>query len=89
MILRTKRIKGKIIIQFVCEAHGEDIDELYHSGMLEEMETIDGQPLRYGLLAILLRIGDLMDIEETRVCELNMCLNPAYYGNRVSAEHNR
>ena len=30
-----------------------------------------------------------MDIEETRVCELNMCLNPAYYGNRVSAEHNR
>lgn len=56
-------------ITFVSEAHGRTVEELYNDNDFRKIETIEGQVLRYGLLAILLRVGDLMDLEESRVCE--------------------
>lgn len=41
-----------------------------------------------GLLAILLRVGDLMDLEEGRICEFNMHLNSNYYNDSESMLHN-
>ena len=76
-------------ITFVCKAHGRSIKGLYNDIDLKKVETIEGQTLRYGLLAILLRIGDLMDLEESRVCEFNMHINSAYYSDAKSILHNR
>lgn len=35
----------------------------------------------------MLRIGDLMDIEEGRTNEFNMHLNSSYFSNSVSSQH--
>ncbi|MFQ8730269.1 MAG: ATP-binding protein [Enterocloster bolteae] len=74
-------------VSFVCEAHGRDIIELYSDDRFRKVDSIQGQLLRYGLLAILLRIGDLMDIEEGRTNEFNMHLNSSYFSNSVSSQH--
>ncbi len=87
-ILPERRRLEKCII-FVSEAHGKSIEDLYNDNDFGKIETIEGQVLRYGLLAILLRIGDLMDLEESRVCEFNMHMNLSYYNNPLSLVHNR
>ena len=87
MLVERRRLEKCII--FVSEAHGRSIEELYNDNDFRKIETIEGQVLRYGLLAILLRIGDLMDLEEQRVCEFNMHMNLEYYNNPVSLVHNR
>ena len=87
MLVERRRLEKCII--FVSEAHGRSIEELYNDNDFRKIETIEGQVLRYGLLAILLRIGDLMDLEEQRVCEFNMHINLEYYNNPVSLVHNR
>lgn len=87
MLVERRRLEKCII--FVSEAHGRSIAELYNDNDFRKIETIEGQVLRYGLLAILLRIGDLMDLEEQRVCEFNMHMNLEYYNNPVSLVHNR
>lgn len=51
------------------------LEELYDDTDFRKVDRIEGQVLRYGLLAILLRVGDLMDLEEGRICEFNMHLN--------------
>lgn len=76
-------------ITYVCEAHGKKIEDIYCDEIFKKVEMIEGQPLRYGMLTILLRIGDLMDLEETRVSEFNMHLNCSYYDNPESLVHNR
>lgn len=86
-ILPEKKRIEKCVI-YVSEAHGKSIEELYADNDFRKIETIEGQSLRYGLLTILLRIGDLMDLEESRVCEFNMHLNLDYYNNPVSVMHN-
>lgn len=87
MLVERRRLEKCII--FVSEAHGRTIEELYNDNDFRKIDTIEGQVLRYGLLAILLRIGDLMDLEEQRVCEFNMHMNLEYYNNPVSLVHNR
>ena len=87
MLVERRRLEKCII--FVSEAHGRSIEELYNDNDFRKIETIEGQVLRYGLLAIFLRIGDLMDLEEQRVCEFNMHMNLEYYNNPVSLVHNR
>ena len=87
MLVERRRLEKCII--FVSEAHGRSIEELYNDNDFRKIETIEGQVLRYGLFAKLLRIGDLMDLEEQRVCEFNMHMNLEYYNNPVSLVHNR
>lgn len=74
-------------VSFVCEAHGRSIADLYKDNKFMKEDSIQGQTLRYGLLAILLRIGDLMDMEEGRTNEFNMHLNSSHYINAISVEH--
>lgn len=74
-------------VSFVCEAHNRNIDDLYVDPKFKKDDSIQGQILRYGLLTILLRIGDLMDMEEGRTNEFYMHLKNPYYLNDVSIEH--
>ena len=74
-------------VSFVCEAHGRDISELYDDATFRIEDTIQGQHLRYGLLAIFLRIGDLMDLEEGRTNEFFMHMNCNNHMNNISIEH--
>lgn len=82
-----KRRLERCII-YVSEAHGKSIEELYDDTDFRKVDRIEGQALRYGLLAILLRVGDLMDLEEGRICEFNMYLNSNYYNASESMMHN-
>ena len=74
-------------VSFICEAHGRNIAELYEDSKFMKEDSIQGQILRYGLLSVLLRIGDLMDMQEGRTNEFNMHLNSTYYLDEVSSEH--
>lgn len=76
-------------IVFVCKAHGYKIADLYSDSQFIKEDFIEGQIIRYGLLAVLLRIGDLMDMEEGRTSEFNLHLNGAYYDIGNSMEHNK
>lgn len=87
-VLVEKRRLEKCII-YVCEAHGKSIEEIYNDDDFRKIDRIEGQSLRYGLLTILLRIGDLMDLEEARICEFNMHINSEYYNDPLSMLHNR
>ena len=82
-----KRRLERCII-YISEAHGKSIEELYDDADFRKVDRIEGQVLRYGLLAILLRVGDLMDLEEGRICEFNMHLNSNYYNDSESMLHN-
>lgn len=75
-------------VSFVCEGHGRDIVELYSDEKFRKEDTIQGQKLKFGLLTIFLRIGDLMDMEEGRTNEFYMHLNNFKHMNNISLEHN-
>lgn len=83
------KAETKKCIIYVCEAHGKSIEEIYNDDDFRKIDRIEGQSLRYGLLTILLRIGDLMDLEEARICEFNMHINSEYYNDPLSMLHNR
>lgn len=85
-VSEKRRLERCII--YVSEAHGKSIEELYDDADFRKVDRIEGQVLRYGLLAILLRVGDLMDLEEGRICEFNMHLNSNYYNDSESMLHN-
>ena len=56
----------KTIISFVCRSHGMDREALYNEELFSLEDTIDGDDVRFSYLSILLRIGDLMDLEQSR-----------------------
>lgn len=76
------------IYKFPVFILSKSIEELYDDADFRKVDRIEGQVLRYGLLAILLRVGDLMDLEEGRICEFNMHLNSNYYNDSESMLHN-
>lgn len=63
------RDRIKAAIQFACEAHGMEIQDVYNSTTYQKRDKIDYDIIRYGVLASLLRIGDLMDLDANRVNE--------------------
>ena len=57
----------KAVIKFVCRAHGRNIEDIYGDKNFGKTDKIDYDEVRYSLLAVMLRIGDLMDLENQRV----------------------
>lgn len=55
-------------IAFIAESHGMSWDEMLSHPTFKHHEKIAGQLLRSNLLALLLRVGDLMDFEERSNC---------------------
>ncbi len=67
-----RRIKEAVI--FVCEAHGFSLDELIKDKRFSKKDRIDSFEVHYDILAFMLRIGDLMDIEGDRANIFRMML---------------
>lgn len=58
------RIKNAV--KFACASHGYNLDEFHKNSKFEMVDTINGDIVRYNLLGYLLRIGDLLDLEQHR-----------------------
>lgn len=74
-------------ILFVCQAHGMTLEEFYGRGECRAPDMIEGRPLRYGLLGALLRIGDLLDLDENRTSGFIRRLYAPYFQDRTSQRH--
>ena len=86
-IREKERIKRAVT--FICEAHGFLLDELVNDKRFKIVDRIDTFTVRYGLLAFLLRVGDLLDIESDRVHNFRMMIYKAYIAkDPKSYEHN-
>ncbi len=86
--LREKeRIKGAVT--FVCEAHGLLLEDLVKDRRFHNIDKIDTFTVRYGLLAFLLRIGDLMDLESERANNFRMMMySENFKKDPLSYDHN-
>lgn len=81
------RDRIKLAVQFACEAHGMEIQDVYNSSTYQKRDKIDSDKVRYAVLASLLRIGDLMDLDSNRVNEFALSsFSPGFSG--ISREHN-
>lgn len=74
-------------ILFVCQAHGMGLEEFYGRRDCHTPDMIEGRPLRYGLLGALLRIGDLLDLDENRTSGFVRGLCAPYFRDRTSQRH--
>lgn len=77
----------KAVIKFACKGHGLMSAELYGTREFAKIDRINNDRVHYAVIAILIRIGDLMDLDYQRV-------NPfvlASFGHmfsKESLEHN-
>ena len=67
-----ERIKNAVI--FVCEAHGMTLEELINSEKFDKPDRIDSFIVHFDILAFMLRIGDLLDLESDRVNRFRMMM---------------
>lgn len=85
IIREWKRLYNCIL--FVCQAHGMELDALYSAADFTKTDRIEGGTLRFGLLSVLLRIGDLLDLDENRTSPFSRKLNPSYFQQDPSRSH--
>ncbi|MBD5502874.1 MAG: hypothetical protein HDR09_03710 [Lachnospiraceae bacterium] len=76
-------------VSYVCESHTKDLQQLYGESSFKRKDTINGEIVRYGFLAILLRVGDLMDMEEDRTSYIVQTIFPEYYQKDGSMKHHK
>lgn len=81
------RDRIKLAIQSACEAHGMEIQDVYNSNTYQKRDKIDSDKIRYAVLASLLRIGDLMDLDSSRVNEFVLSNFLSGFSG-ISQEHN-
>lgn len=74
-------------ILFVCKAHGMERGALYGDKSFYDKDMIEGGVLRFGLLAVLLRVGDLLDLDENRTSGFVRGLNAHYFQDGTSRLH--
>ncbi len=74
-------------IGFICEAHGLSLDEFYNHKSYKRTDRINNQIVRFNLLAVMLRVGDLLDFEEERTNEFNTRVFSAFFQDINSQEH--
>lgn len=66
LILLEERDRIKSVVEFACKAHGMDLYDFQKDKSFNLVDTINGDRVRYSLLGYLIRIGDLMDLEQER-----------------------
>ena len=74
-------------IGFVMRAHGMAWEDVIASELFKRPERILEQPLRSNVLAILLRIGDLLDLDSDRSCDALRRHASAYFNDPMSQVH--
>jgi len=87
LINEKKRLFNCIL--FVCQAHGMELGALYGDRRFYDRDTIEGHVLRFGLLAVLLRIGDLLDLDENRSNNFIRRFFPSYISEDSQPHHTR
>lgn len=85
MLPSCSRIKN--VVEFVCEAHNLTLDMMYQDPRFSIEDTINNDCVRYYILAILLRIGDLMDLDNNRVNHYAIRMFPHIF-SKESMDHN-
>lgn len=76
-------------VSYVCESHTKDLQQLYKEHLFTRKDTINGEIVRYGYLTILLRVGDLMDMEEDRTSYIVRTVFPEYFQKDNSIKHHK
>lgn len=76
-------------VSYVCESHTKDLQQLYKEHLFTRKDTINGEIVRYGCLTILLRVGDLMDMEEDRTSYIVQTIFPEYFQKDNSLKHHK
>lgn len=76
-------------VSYVCESHTKDLQQLYKETLFTRKDTINGEIVRYGYLTILLRVGDLMDMEEDRTSYIVQAIFPEYFQKNNSIKHHK
>jgi hypothetical protein len=76
-------------IAFIARAHGMTMEEMTSSEFFKRNERIFEQQLRVKVLAILLRVGDLLDLDSDRTCDPLRRFTPYYFKDITSVVHHR
>lgn len=76
------------VISFTIECHGLTWEEMQDRPEFSRFETLDGQPIRPCVLAVLMRIGDLLDLDSDRTSEICLKYCASWYASPVAKEHN-
>ncbi|OQP62858.1 hypothetical protein A3860_26465 [Niastella vici] len=77
-------------IGFIARSHGMTWEEMTSHEFFRRTERIFEQQLRVRVLSILLRIGDLLDLDSDRSCDPLRRYAPSYFQDRTSdIHHNR
>lgn len=84
----SEKERIKDAISFVCYAHGISLEELCADERFLRIDNIYYEKVRYGLLAFLLRIGDLMDLEGERVNNFRMHIFSKEF-SKTAFDHNK
>jgi hypothetical protein len=74
-------------IGFIAKSHGMTWEDLSSNEYFLTDETIIEQPLRARILSILLRVGDLLDIDSDRSCDPLRKFASEYFNNNYSNFH--
>lgn len=88
MQLLDYRDRLKEAIVFACRAHGMDVEEVYKNKLYNKKDKINGEVVRYSLLASFIRIGDLLDLDLDRVNEFALSLFSDSF-TALSSAHNK
>ncbi|MCI8922237.1 MAG: hypothetical protein HFE88_10345 [Acutalibacter sp.] len=79
----------KPIVKYVCKAHGMDIDVMYKDPEFSEIDTINGDNVRNSVLSVLLRMGDLLDLDLERVDWVALKLFPVLFSEEAKSHNIR
>jgi hypothetical protein len=74
-------------IGFIARSHGTTWEAMAASDLFNRPEKIAGLQLRAGILAILLRIGDLLDLDCDRSCDALRRHGATYFEDATSQLH--
>lgn len=74
-------------ISFIVESHGLDWHDMESRLDFRTNQTFFQERVRTKLLCVLLRIGDLLDMDGNRTCAVTRHLFPGFFENETSQSH--
>lgn len=83
----TPRLKK--CVAFAAEAHNLEWDEMTARPEFSITNSVADQKLRPSVLAILLRVGDLLDCDSDRTCQVTRKIHPGFFSDATSQAHHR
>lgn len=75
-------------VAFAIESHGLSWEEMQNRPEFFQPETVDGEHIRPCVIAILLRVGDLLDLDRDRTSDLCLKYCANWYKSADAINHN-